>query len=207
MHCALCEQSIDILPDDLMRVPVIDIFESLYADQLMSLMGQDMHAACWEKHPLWPEFAGLAVKQHIADFPRDQILLQGRFAAAWIRPLKENYPSAGVGCCFLPRSIYVFDNLFGEDCKGGFIGGSAEDVMDILDALQQVNMPLQREYVHTSSLRKNVIVWISPSQINNRFLLRVVHGDKIRIKAFIQQEDIVLMQDYFQLCNTDQMAP
>ena len=207
MHCVLCEQPIYIYPDDVMRVPVIDPFDSPYADELMSLMGKDIHAACWIKHTLWPEVACLAIKQHMADFPKDKMLLKGKFAAVWIRHLKENYPSAGVGYCFLPRSIYVFDNLFGEDCTGGYIGSNAEDILDMLDAIQQVNLPLEREYLHDSSLRRNVVVHISPSQVNGRFLLQVMHGARIRVKAFIQLEDIVLMQHYSQLCNTHHMEP
>lgn len=205
MQCVLCEQPINIYPDGVMRVPAVDPFDSQYTDELMWLMGKDMHAACWAKHPLWPEVAGLAVKQHMADFPRDKMLLQGTYAATWIRHLKENYPSAGVGCCFLPRSIYVFENLFGEDCTGGYIGSSAEDVLDILDALQQASLPLDGEYQYSSSLRRNVVVRISPSRVNNRFLLCVIHGARIRVKAFVQLEDMVLMQHYFQLCNTHQM--
>lgn len=134
-RCRICEREI-VEFGQLNRVPIIDPYASKYSNDLASLVGAPVHIDCWAQHSLWREVARLAMTDFRLMFRDGRTLLDSDYAGAWIK--RAGGPSYAIGALFLPRSAYVYANMLGDDVKGGFASGSANDVLTLVKFICEV---------------------------------------------------------------------
>lgn len=188
--CAICGKQIHSL-EDLMKVPVIDPYDSARAEELMGLVGMAVHSSCWSKSDLWKEVARLAVNGLRYEFSGGDELISGEYAGVWKKsPLGS---VKGVGTLFLPRSSSLYDNLFGIDSRGGMISAGSDDIVQIVELLKSMRFSGDASGENSFVLKDGLDVRVTSSSAGGRFFLLASRAGDGVLRAYIEPGDIDLL--------------
>ncbi|MDN6886177.1 hypothetical protein QMO14_21540 [Variovorax sp. CAN2819] len=187
LRCRICNEEINSILD-FNHVPIVDPYASVYKEELISLVGAPVHLGCWANHALWPEVARLAVADTRDAYKSGQVLKNnGEYTGAWLRFPKGS--PIGVGTMVLPRSAYIYNDMFAENVKGGYIAGSAEDITQIAKFLESLPLEDCKEiYITTFESEDSGPTTIKLDCNEDRALLSL-SGESDRLRANIYLGD------------------